>query len=222
MNNLKTLRKQHKKTIEQVIQHIGISKRSYIDYEKGLRNPKPEILLKLAQYYNVPTEELKKANLFTVLESIEQEFDINITTLPKEVIPSFLEKSRLVPIHKFFKFDYDPRKFQTVGYDYLPESMINSNIYIEINDDALYPKYTKSNYFLVSIQNTFSDGEIIAISLNDEPVIFRIASKNNNNLILSPIQYSEKYPIVLLSDISEFKLLGVVKKYCEKIIGPLI
>ena len=38
MNNLKTLRKQHKKTIEQVIQYIGISKRSYIDYEKGLRN----------------------------------------------------------------------------------------------------------------------------------------------------------------------------------------
>lgn len=222
MNNLKTLRKQHKKTIEQVIQYIGISKRSYIDYEKGLRNPKPEILLKLAQYYNVPTEELKKANLFTVLESIEQEFDINITTLPKDVVPSFLEESRLVPIHKFFKFDYDPRKFQTVGYDYLPKSMLNSNIYIEINDDALYPKYTKSNYFLVSIQNTFSDGEIIAISLNDEPVIFRIASKNNNNLILSPIQYSEKYPIILLSDISEFKLLGVVKKYCEKIIGPII
>ena len=100
--------------------------------------------------------------------------------------------------------------------------MINSNIYIEINDDALYPKYTKSNYFLVSIQNTFSDGEIIAISLKDEPVIFRIASKKNNNLILSPIQYSEKYPIILLSDISEFKLLGVVKKYCEKIIGPII
>ena len=208
MNNLKTLRKQHKKTIEQVIQYIGISKRSYIDYEKGLRNPKPEILLKLAQYYNVPTEELKKANLFTVLETIEQEFDINTTTLPKDAVPSF--------------FDYDPRKFQTVGYDFLPKSMINSNIYIEINDDALYPKYTKSNYFLVSIQNTFSDGEIIAISLNDEPVIFRIASKNNNNLILSPIQYSEKYPIILLSDTSEFKLLGVVKKYCEKIIGPLI
>ena len=39
MNNLKTLRKQHKKTIEQVIQHIGISKRSYIDYEKGVIEP---------------------------------------------------------------------------------------------------------------------------------------------------------------------------------------
>ncbi|KGX85042.1 helix-turn-helix domain-containing protein [Pontibacillus litoralis] len=52
------LRKEHKKTQEDIAKIIGVSRPAYTAYEKGNRSPDYEILTTLADYYRVTTDYL--------------------------------------------------------------------------------------------------------------------------------------------------------------------
>ncbi len=62
---LKKLRAEKGKTQDQVTQELGIGRQTIRNYEnvKYPRNPKPDILLKMAEYYNVSTEYLLNDNV---------------------------------------------------------------------------------------------------------------------------------------------------------------
>lgn len=57
-NNLKAIRLKNKKTQAEVAQMLGISYQAYAHYEKGRRQPAPEQLAVLADYYSVSIDEL--------------------------------------------------------------------------------------------------------------------------------------------------------------------
>lgn len=54
MNRLKELRQERKKTQEQLADEVGVTKRTYIYWEKGERQIKPDKAQKLANYFEVP------------------------------------------------------------------------------------------------------------------------------------------------------------------------
>lgn len=53
---LKELRIERKLTQAEIAKIINISQRAYSFYEKGEREPSIETILKLAEYYQVPTD----------------------------------------------------------------------------------------------------------------------------------------------------------------------
>lgn len=53
MNRLKELRQERKKTQEQLADEVGVTKRTYIYWEKGERQIKPDKAQKLADYFGV-------------------------------------------------------------------------------------------------------------------------------------------------------------------------
>lgn len=55
---LKKLRKEKKETIQSVASQIGISYQALQAYENEQRNPRDEIKVKLARFYNVPIEKI--------------------------------------------------------------------------------------------------------------------------------------------------------------------
>lgn len=55
---LKDLRKSKGISQEQAAHDLGLSLRGYQNYEYGLREPNIEMILKLAEYYNVTTDYL--------------------------------------------------------------------------------------------------------------------------------------------------------------------
>ncbi len=59
---LKKLRKEKKETIQSVASQIGISYQALQAYENEQRNPRDEIKVKLARFYNVPIEKIFFAN----------------------------------------------------------------------------------------------------------------------------------------------------------------
>lgn len=52
------LRKQHKKTQQEIADILGIKHTSYLSYEKGINEPNIEKLTALANYYNVSIDYL--------------------------------------------------------------------------------------------------------------------------------------------------------------------
>lgn len=59
---LKKLRKEKKETIQSVASQIGISYQALQAYENEQRNPRDEVKVKLARFYNVPIEKIFFAN----------------------------------------------------------------------------------------------------------------------------------------------------------------
>ncbi len=57
-NNLKVIRQKNKKTQAEVARTLGISYQAYAHYEKGRRQPAPEQLAILADFYSVSVDEL--------------------------------------------------------------------------------------------------------------------------------------------------------------------
>jgi transcriptional regulator with XRE-family HTH domain len=82
------LRKKYNYTQEYVSSYIHISRGGYSQYETGKRIPSSEILLKLAELYNINIDQLINQNIFSVSDSIlsdssavypsDNSFDINM------------------------------------------------------------------------------------------------------------------------------------------------
>lgn len=57
-DNLKSLRKAKNRTQKEMAEHLGVAYRTYQSYEYGDRETNFEILLKLADYFDVSTDYL--------------------------------------------------------------------------------------------------------------------------------------------------------------------
>lgn len=79
MKRLRELRAQRHLTQAEVAEQLHISKQSYGFYENGTRNPDPEMLSKLADFYNVTTDYL--------LERSDMPIDMNrLSSLSKNLL----------------------------------------------------------------------------------------------------------------------------------------
>jgi len=83
-DKLKTERLHRRLTQQQVADGIGISRASYVGYEKGKSIPSTDILQKLSHYYNVTIDYLINNSLYGTDEQIENAFknvlDVGIQT----------------------------------------------------------------------------------------------------------------------------------------------
>ena len=55
-DNIKYLRKKHKLTQQDVARALGIARSTYTSYENNNRSPDYELLIKIADYFNVSTD----------------------------------------------------------------------------------------------------------------------------------------------------------------------
>ena len=70
MEDLRTLRKQAKKTATEVATVLGVVDRAYYRYENGTRRISLEQVLLLAELYDCTAEEIIYAQILSELESI--------------------------------------------------------------------------------------------------------------------------------------------------------
>ncbi len=68
-NNLKLIRKNKKKSQEEVASDLGLTRSSYSGYENGIAEPGIDTLIALSGYYNVPIDTLLKKDFSTFTES---------------------------------------------------------------------------------------------------------------------------------------------------------
>ena len=91
--NIKTVRENSGKLQKECAEFLGISLRAWQGYEQGIREPKFEILCKIADLFNVTTDYLlgreisEKAETQTV-DELACEF--NMTALEKKILDKYI------------------------------------------------------------------------------------------------------------------------------------
>lgn len=75
MNRLKELRQERKKTQGQLADEMGVTKRTYIYWEKGERQIKPDKAQKLADYFEVPLWYLLGYDIEGIIEATAKRYE---------------------------------------------------------------------------------------------------------------------------------------------------
>lgn len=85
--NLKNLREKKKKTQGIIADLIGVSRSTYLNYEKGRSEPPASVLVKIAQYYKVSIDDLLTQDLVAPLFTQKSKSTDNILSDHIRVLP---------------------------------------------------------------------------------------------------------------------------------------
>lgn len=110
-----------------------------------------------------------------------------------------------VPIgHIVYKYDLDSR----YTYSAFPAS----------DDSMNLSKIAKGDLVIIRMQNSFKDGEILAIKINNTEDVIRRAYKTNTTITLIPTSSNSTYEPIILDE-SEVQIVGKVVRAITKIGG---
>lgn len=83
--NMKALREQHGLSMAKAAEALGVPKSTYSSYEYGAREPNIELILKIAEYYNVTTDYLLgRAPQTDAMALLISQTDVTLETLTKQ------------------------------------------------------------------------------------------------------------------------------------------
>jgi len=192
MNKLKELRTKKGLTQTELGKIIGVKQNTLSYWEKGTTNIDNEILVKLANLFNVTTD--------TILgkETIEKEYS-NIKTKKLPLLgnvacgePIFANEEHEAFVQADEELDAD---FCLIAKG---DSMVNARIF---DGDVLFVKK----------QQIVNDGEIAVILIEDEATVKRVYYDRENNIITlmpeNPIFKPMRY---VGSELEQIKILGKV------------
>lgn len=107
MELLKKLRLERKINQNEIAQYLGVSYQCYAHYETGRRQPDPETLIKLANYFNVSTDYLlgRKTNdqITVVKKNQESELDKiydSLDIVKRELLLAYAKKLEEISIQE--------------------------------------------------------------------------------------------------------------------------
>lgn len=104
-NRIKQLRLEQRKTQKEVGKAVGLSDRAIAHYEKGIREPKLDIWIKLADYFGVSVSYLQGVTENSSPKSVQGEFYENLLTDTSESEKMFskIAKTRSLSAQKMAK-----------------------------------------------------------------------------------------------------------------------
>lgn len=105
-------------------------------------------------------------------------------------------------------FGYEPIINNTEEY---PDEYFS----ICIKDDTMHPNIIKNDTVVIRKQEHFTDGDLIAILINNNTIIRKIYS-NDKMIVLLPFNLKYK-PELLSSKDKNFKIIGLVKQVIREI-----
>lgn len=183
---LRELRKLEGWTQEDVAKKLGISKQTYSHYENEKRKPSLDTIRELANVYQVNID-----NIFS-----EQE-NGNFT---------------LLPIVGTISCGNGVYAFEDIeGYEEIPNSWIKGADHFLLRakgDSMVNARIEDGDLLLIRKQETFENGEIMAVIVDDEAVLKRIY-KSDGVIILQ--SENPKYPPKFITNKSDIRIIGKLK-----------
>jgi len=195
-SNLKLLRKQKKKSQEEVATDLGLTRSSYSGYENGIAEPGLENLVALGAYYSIPLNQLLTKDLSTLSETQWQSIETgmyadvngrNLRVLTSMVNENDDEMIELIP--------QAARAGYTVGYsdpDYLKVLPTFSLPFLSrdrkyrsfpIIGDSMPPVEEGSYVVAEYIQNWVSirNGTPCIVVTKEDGIVFKIVNNSIND-----------------------------------------
>ena len=159
MNRMKLLREEKGLTMKDVASGVGLPYTTYVNYEKGAREPSSETLIKIARFFNVSVD-------YLIGRTTENALPSNIIPMPTmRKIPLVGTIACGEPILADENIEGEIDIPDTIRADFAlrckGDSMIGANIY---NGDIVY----------IRRQDEVLDGQIAAVLIEDEATLKRV------------------------------------------------
>jgi SOS-response transcriptional repressor LexA len=127
-----------------------------------------------------------------------------ITTKPGKT------SSTLINVYENIKKIGDIKNMKPVSNIEIPDSWTSYGIRylgIKITDSNLYPGFFIGDIAIVKIQNTFKDGDLCVVSINDTDITLKEIHKNEKGVLL---RYPNLFSTDLVLEENEVEILGKV------------
>ena len=85
---------------------------------------------------------------------------------------------------------------------------------MSVYDNSMFPTITEGSKVMLKIKEKYENGSILAVKLQDNTIIFRLAFFNNDNIELIPLNKEFKVQVCKVNDI---KILGEVTKIISNV-----
>lgn len=199
MNRLKELRLQKGKLQEDIGKVIGVSGRAIGNYETGKRDMSPEIILKLAKYFNVSTD-------YLLGKSDEKNIDNNETYYMCPVYgkisagqPNWAEEciEGRIPIEPELMNIINPEEY----------------FFLKVNGESMNKIIKNGAYALIHKQDFVENGEIAVVLVNGYDATLKKFSKQEDIIVLTPESTEDSFKQQIYTKETPIKVLG---KYVGK------
>lgn len=228
MNRMKQLREERHLTMREASQRLGIPYTTYVNYEKGLREPNSEMLIQIADFFNTSIDYLLKRNDNRVDENlldIVNEIDDNILQSAGNVRDALVFQNlcdkKISNIHPV-----ELKKFPLLGEIACGEPIYASEdresyimagadiqadfCLIAKGDSMTGARILDGDIVFIRKQEMVEEGEIAAIVIDDEATLKRVYYDSKNNIIQLVADNPAYKPLVYQGD--ELNMIHILGK----------
>lgn len=208
MNRIKELRTEKNISMREASRLLNIPYTTYVNYEKGYREPNSEQLIALAQFYDTSIDYLIGRSDFRV-------HDNQLKLKP----PTITEDYVTFPVIGEIAAGYDCPAFEDWGGDTVdvPTSYLHGRpqsdfFVLSVKGDSMYPEYQEGDRVLILKQSTLNySGQVGAILYDGEmATLKRVEYKKGEDwLRMVPINPSFKPQKIEGVDLEECRILGI-------------
>lgn len=206
-DRIKTLRKSKGYNMRQMATALNMPYTTYVNYEKGAREPDSERLVIIAKFFGVSTDYLigrtespyvsDIINQYSQLQPLPEMRKVPLLGAIACGEPIYKEEDEWISLPTDVKADFCLR---CEG-----DSMINARIY---NGDIVFIKACQE------VEN----GEIAAVSINNEVTLKRVFYyKDKNKLVLHPENTSYEPFVYTNEELNDIRILGKAVMFLSKV-----
>lgn len=205
-NRIKALREKAGLKQDELAKKLSVSPSAVGMYETNKREPNNEIIIKLAEFFNVTTDYLLGKSNVNIDSNV---FPINDKPIKVPVIGRI---SAGLPILAQENIE---------GYEFAPSSMIKEGFeyfYLKVQGDSMNLKFNNGDIVLVQKQDELENNEIGVILVNGYDATVKKYKAENGLVILEPMSTNPENTVQIYNpkDIS-IKIIGKVVSYQGKI-----
>lgn len=204
MNRMRELRLKRNLNMKEVAKALDIPYTTYVNYEKGAREPNSEMLVKIANFFEVSIDYLLKRNSSALIvqgnnTDQQTEYD-NIFNIKKQRIPLLGDIACEQPIFA----SEDRESYVEVGTDIRADFCLKAK-----GDSMINARILSGDIVFIRQQPMVENGEIAAVIIGDEATLKRVYYNQSEGKLILQAENPAYAPLVYIgTELDRVKILG--------------
>lgn len=197
MNRIKELREAKGISMRQASVDLNMPYTTYVNYEKGAREPNSETLILLADYFGTSIDYMLGKS------AISLDY---VSDLPDNILP--MPKTKAVPLLGTIACGEPILAAENLdGEVAMPEHVVADFALRCKGDSMIEARIFDGDIVYIRKQSTVNNGEIAAVLIGDEATLKRVYV-HPDKLVLSPANHNYEPFIYVGEEISSIRILG--------------
>lgn len=209
MNRIKDLRQEMKLSMKETAAKLGIPYTTYVNYEKGYREPNSETLIKLSEFFGVTIDYLigNVTEPYFYLDNKRILDDINSPPPPDNIMP--MPQTYKVPRLGVIACGEPILAEQNIEcYDAVPDYIKCDFTLVCKGDSMINARIFDGDIVCIKQQPIVESGEIAAVLVGDEEATLKRVYIYDDKIILQPENPSYPPFVYVGDEMNNVRILG--------------